>query len=102
MTNKSKLANGGDTLQATDNTNVQTIDSPKEKKVTKKAIVIQNLEKEKGSTIDQIAQEIVDLGIDADLEKNKRVARLWISKIGFKVDSCKEEESGIRYYFKAK
>lgn len=74
----------------------------KEPKVTKKVIVIRNLEKEGGSTIDRIAQEIVDLGMDSDLEKNKRVVRLWISKIGFKVDSRKEEESGARYYFKAK
>jgi hypothetical protein len=74
----------------------------KEPKVTKKVIVIRNLEKEGGSTIGHIAQEIVDLGMDSDLEKNKRVVRLWISKIGFKVDSRKEKESGARYYFKAK
>lgn len=59
---------------------------PKEKKLTKKQIVIQYLEKESGSSIGDIAQAIVDLNIDPDLEKNKRVVRLWISKIGFKVE----------------
>jgi hypothetical protein len=109
MTKKTKLAHGVDTLPATDESmfnDLQTIrqeETPKKKtKVTKKVIVIRNLEKEGGSTIGHIAQEIVDLGMDSDLEKNKRVVRLWISKIGFKVDSRKEKESGARYYFKAK
>ena len=67
-----------------------------EKKTTKKSIVITHLDMDGGDSIDNIAKAIVDLKIDPDLEKNKRVVRLWISKIGFKV----EKKEGK--YFRAK
>jgi hypothetical protein len=67
-----------------------------EKKPTKKSIVITFLDKPEGGTIDQIAQAIVDLGIDPDLDKNKRTTRLWLSKVGFAV--TKVDKS----YFRAK
>ena len=60
-------------------------DAPKIK-TTKKSIVIEFLDHEGGSTIKDIAQAITDRGLDLDLDKNSRVVRLWISKIGFKVD----------------
>ena len=53
-------------------------------KTTKKSVVISCLDQEGGCTIADMAQKIVDLGLDPDLDKNKRVVRLWISKIGFK------------------
>lgn len=65
-------------------------------KVTKKSIVIELISTKSGAKIDAIAQAIVDRGIDADLEKNKRVTRLWLTKIGFPV---KRLETGC--YIKA-
>lgn len=59
---------------------------PKEPKVTKKSVVIRMISTKKGALIVDIAQEIVTQGIDADLEKNIRVVKLWLSKIGFKVE----------------
>lgn len=59
--------------------------SEKTPKVTKKQIVIEMISKEGGSLISDIAQTIVDRGIDNDLEKNKRVVRLWLSKLGMPV-----------------
>jgi hypothetical protein len=64
-------------------TPAQTPATP-EKKRTKKSVVIEFLDKDGGSSIKDMAQAIVDLGLDPDLPKNERVVRLWISKIGFK------------------
>lgn len=72
-----------------------------EKKPTKKATTIVMLKKDGGVTINQIAQAYVDVNGDPDIEKNRRVARLWLSKIGFEVSSRKDE-AGVKYYFPAK
>jgi hypothetical protein len=72
-----------------------------EKKLTKKATTIVMLKKDGGATINQIAQAYVDVNGDPDIEKNRRVARLWLSKIGFEVSSRKDE-AGVKYYFPAK
>ena len=63
--------------------------TPKEKKeprVTKKSVVIELVSTKKGALVADIAKAIVDRGIDADLEKNIRVVKLWLAKIGFKVE----------------
>ena len=54
-------------------------------KVTKKAVVIKMISDPEGSTIDEMAAVIVKIGKDPDLEKNKRVVRLWLSKLGMPV-----------------
>ena len=59
---------------------------PKEPRVTKKSVVIELISTKKGALVDDIAKAIVDRGIDADLEKNIRVVKLWLAKIGFKVE----------------
>lgn len=59
--------------------------APAVAKVTKKSIVVEMISTKSGAKIDAIAQAIVDKGIDADLDKNKRVVRLWLCKIGFPV-----------------
>lgn len=63
----------------------KTPEKVKTPKTTKKMVVIEFLEKD-GGTIQEIAQAITDMGLDPDVEKNQRVVRLWISKIGFKVE----------------
>ena len=63
--------------------------TPKEKKeprVTKKSVVIELISTKKGALVADIAKAIVDRGIDADLEKNIRVVKLWLAKIGFNVE----------------
>jgi hypothetical protein len=70
----------------------KTPEKVKETRVTKKSVTISMLDKDGGTTIDEIAQGYVDVCKDPDLDKNKRVARLWISKIGFKV--MKDKETG--------
>lgn len=69
------------------NAKLNSNDAPKIEapKVTKKSVVIQMLNEDGGATINEMAQKIVDIGRDADYEKNQRVVRLWLSKIGFKV-----------------
>lgn len=59
--------------------------SEKTPKTTKKQVVIEMISKEGGSLITDIAQEICDRGLDPDLDKNKRVTRLWLSKLGMPV-----------------
>jgi hypothetical protein len=59
-------------------------------KVTKKSVIIKMISTPDGATINSMAQALVDQGIDLDLEKNKRVVRLWLTKIGFKVNRDKE------------
>ena len=51
-----------------------------EVKPTKKAIVLKSLEG-KGATVAQMAQKIVDLGIDPDYDKNCRVVKAWLHKM---------------------
>ena len=62
----------------------------KKPRVTKKSVVIELISKGNGATVNQIAEEIVRRGIDPDLEKNKRVVRLWLSKLGMPVQRDKE------------
>ena len=52
---------------------------------TKKQVVTDMVSKKKGATLEEIAQAITDEGIDPDVQKNKRVTRLWLRKIGFEV-----------------
>ena len=75
-------------LQANDveKDEVKTPAEPTAPKLTKKSVIIKLISTPDGSTINDMAQAICDLNIDPDLEKNKRVCRLWISKIGFKVE----------------
>ena len=64
----------------------------KKPRITKKSVVIELISKGDGATVNQIAQEIVKRGIDEDLEKNKRVVRLWLSKLGF--PTIRDKETG--------
>jgi hypothetical protein len=72
----------------------------KDPKITKKSVVIRFLNQDGGASIKQMAQAMVDEGLDPDLDKNERVTRLWISKIGFATKSEKGED-GIKRYQKA-
>ena len=51
--------------------------------LTKKEVVLQGLKK--GMTIEQMAQRIVDDGIDDDYEKNCRVVKAHLRKMGYDV-----------------
>lgn len=73
-----------------------------DKKLSKKDITILFLDKDQGSSLDDIAKGYRDLYHDPDMDKNKRIARLWISKIGFKIDHRYDPQSGIKYYFRSK
>jgi len=66
----------------------------KEERVTKKSVVIKMISTKKGALVTEIAQSIVDQKIDEDYEKNIRVVKLWLSKIGFKVE---KDEKSNRY-----
>lgn len=76
-------------------------DKKSSKKITKKMTTIQLLDKDGGASLDQIAQGYRDINNDPDMDKNKRVARLWISKIGFEVSS-KKDDQGVKFYFRSK
>jgi hypothetical protein len=58
---------------------------PKSKKVTKKSVCLEYLSKKEGGSLKEMARAIVDRGIDSDFDKNVRVCRLWMSKIGVPV-----------------
>ena len=58
----------------------------KEPKITKKSVVIEMISTKKGALVEDIAKQIVERKLDADYEKNLRVVKLWLSKIGFKVE----------------
>ena len=55
----------------------------KKKGRTKKAVVEEMISTKKGATIEEIAEKITNEGIDSDLKKNKKVVKLWLSKMGF-------------------
>ena len=61
--------------------------TPKKEKnkgsLTKKEVVLQSLKK--GMTIEQMAQRIVDDGIDDDYRKNCRVVKAYLRKMGYDV-----------------
>ncbi len=60
-------------------------DSKKEPRITKKMVVIEFLDRPEGGLPKDIAQAIVDRKMDPDFDKNLRVVKLWLSKIGFPV-----------------
>jgi hypothetical protein len=55
------------------------------KRITKKSVCLEYISREGGGSIKEMAKAIVDRGIDPDYEKNIRVCRLWMSKIGVPV-----------------
>lgn len=63
----------------------KTVTKDKSKR-TKKAVVLELISKKTGASIEQIAQQIVDEGIDPDYKKNMVVVRLWLSKLGYKTN----------------
>lgn len=50
---------------------------------TKKAIVLEMIATKTGATIEEMAQAMVDQGVDDDLKTNLVVTKLWLSKMGF-------------------
>jgi len=58
--------------------------------VTKKSVCVELLDREGGATLDEMAKEIADRGLDADLKVNRTTCSLWMTKIGFKVERNKE------------
>ena len=65
-----------------ENADVKIHENPKVKRVTKKSVCLEYISKKGGGSISEMAKAIVDRGIDPDYEKNIRVCRLWMSKIG--------------------
>jgi len=64
-----------------------------EKKRTKKAVVEEMISTKKGATIEEIAKVITDEGIDTDFEKNKKVVKLWLSKMGYDTKKATVEKT---------
>jgi outer membrane biosynthesis protein TonB len=62
-------------------------------KPTKKKIVLECLKK--GATIEQMAKEIVKAGIDDDYDKNCRVVKAWLGKMGFDTKKAAIEANPI-------
>jgi outer membrane biosynthesis protein TonB len=56
---------------------------PKAPALTKKSVIIDMTGSSKGATIEEMAQVMVDKGIDPDYEKNRVVTKLWLAKMGF-------------------
>ena len=59
--------------------------SPKKRKITKKSVILDMISQDGGASIEEISQEIERLGIDPDHEKNLRIVRLWLHKMGYQV-----------------
>ncbi|HPR74332.1 MAG TPA: hypothetical protein PLX41_11805 [Bacteroidales bacterium] len=59
--------------------------NPKSTRLTKKSVCLELISRQGGASISEMARSIVDRGIDSDFEKNSRVCRLWMSKIGVPV-----------------
>jgi len=57
--------------------------APKAPALTKKSIIIDMTGSAKGSTIEEMAQAMVDKGVDPDYKKNCVVTKLWLAKMGF-------------------
>lgn len=66
-------------------TSGKTNKNPNGKRVTKKSVCLEFISRNGGGSINDMARAIVERGIDPDFEKNVRVCRLWMSKIGFPV-----------------
>ncbi len=64
---------------------VKMPEDPKSTRVTKKSVCKELISRQGGASISDMAKAIVDRGIDSNFEKNIRVCRLWMSKIGFPV-----------------
>lgn len=62
-------------------------------KPTKKKIVLECLKK--GATIEQMAKEIAKAGIDGDYDKNCRVVKAWLGKMGFDTKKAAIEANPI-------
>lgn len=62
-------------------------------KPTKKKIVLECLKK--GATIEQMAKEIAKAGIDDDYDKNCRVVKAWLGKMGFDTKKAAVEANPI-------
>jgi hypothetical protein len=62
-------------------------------KVTKKSVILECLKSKKGATIEQMAQKIVDLGIDADYDKNCRVVKAHLQKMGYDTKKASLEKN---------
>jgi hypothetical protein len=68
-------------------------DDNKPTKPTKKKIVLECLKK--GATIEQMAKEIAKAGIDDDYDKNCRVVKAWLGKMGFDTKKAAIEANPI-------
>lgn len=58
----------------------------RESKMTKKMVVEEMISTPNGATIEEIAQEIANRGIDSNIAVNRTTVNLWFYKIGFKVE----------------
>ena len=54
-------------------------------RISKKSIIEMMIRYPGGSSLKDMGMMIRDLGIDDDLDKNIRVSRLWISKLGYRI-----------------
>ena len=64
-------------------------------KITKKRVIEEMINSQKGATIEQMAQAIVDKKIDANFKKNCLVVKLWLGKMGFGVKKQDIEKNPI-------
>lgn len=64
-------------------------------KITKKRIIEEMINSQKGATIEQMAQAIVDKKIDPDFKKNCLIVKLWLGKMGFGVKKQDIEKNPI-------
>ena len=60
---------------------------------TKKSIIEEMIGTKKGATVEEMAQRMVDEGIDADYKKNLVVTKLWLSKMGFATNKAAIEKT---------
>jgi hypothetical protein len=64
---------------------------------SKKSIIEEMIGSEKGATVEEMAQAMVDQGIDSDFKKNIVITKLWLSKMGFDTKKAAIEKNP---YFK--
>lgn len=57
----------------------------KKPRVTKKSIVIDMVSKGKGATVEKMAEACTKAGL-GDMERNLKTVKLWLPKLGFKVE----------------
>ena len=62
----------------------------KERGPTKKSVCVEMVSKKGGATVEEMGAAITKAGIDPDTDKNTKTAKLWMAKIGFKVNHNKE------------